>query len=232
MHSPGFSRVSRCICGECFHVVIKAGINRRRGFSCVSRCIYGECFHVVIKAGINRPRQVVMCVCHRYIYKYIDIYIYINQIYKYIYKCINILIYVYIYINIYTYMHHAHPYYARYVFLNVRAGLPVESAMRKTREPRVCTLQRAVTFVFIHTGLMQIQAAVVQLAGGTRSEQSGKRILQRRRLRRVHGSREKQAKLMLQNAIKMCNPTTPKAERQHRDTGQRLSGSREAKRRD
>jgi len=48
----------------------------------------------------------------------------------------------------------------------------------------------------------------------------------------VQGSREKQAKLMLKNAIKMCNPTTPKAERQHRDTGQRLSGSREARRRD
>lgn len=45
-------------------------------------------------------------------------------------------------------MHHAHPYYARYVFLNVRAGLPVESAMRKTREPRVCTLQRRGYFRF------------------------------------------------------------------------------------
>ena len=130
-------------------------------------------------------------------------------------------------------MHHAHPYYARYVFLNVRAGLPVESAMRKTREPRVCTLQRRSYFRFHSHGSHANTSCGCAMAGGIRSEESGKRILQRRRSRRVHGSREKQAKLMLQNAIKMCNPTTPKAERQlYRDTGQRLSGSREAKRRD
>ena len=100
-------------------------------------------------------------------------------------------------------MHHAHPYYARYVFLNVRAGLPVESAMRKTREPRVCTLQRRSYFRFHSHGSHANTSCGCAMAGGIRSEESGKRILQRRRSRRVHGSRERQAKLMLQNAIKM-----------------------------